>query len=1161
MSTSIKGAAQRVLAGLTMVATVLSLVGFAAMPIAAQAVAPADYGLREGDTISASGSNDPDIYIVNDWGYKRLFVNPAIFTLYGHLSWAGVKSVSPATRDAFGTSGLFRNCETGDQKVYGLDVLSEDVANLRWVNTSGAQAVLDDPMFFRKVFCINSREQALYGTGADYTSVLQVPAYSRGGLPVGTGAVSASLSSDNPASNTLIETQSAADLAHFTFSGSGTVTSVVLQRLGVSSDVTLSNVYLYQGTKRLTDAATVSSGKITFSDTAGLFTVNGSANIAVKADVADGTSGQTLGVQLTSFNGNAVSLSGNLFTIATNPTDLATIAVGAPTPLTLASINPQNDYPIWTSIVTIGNHEVSLRSLQVRVIGSVVAGDLRNFRLYKDGVQIGSSIAQQDANGYVVFDFGSGITLATGGRTLKLLADIVGGSGKNFFISLRNKADISAYDTQYGVGLLDSTGVYPASAPTQTLGDGTEVLSIGAGTLTITKTTDSASGDVIKDATGVSLVKYTFTANGEALKVESLKANFTAGGTAVASLMSLRNGAIYVDGAQVGSVQSLCEDSAALAASCSASTLVASPNSSTLFNLGSSLVIQPGTPRTVEIRADIYDNTGTNNATAGQTITAQFIAGTSNVQKMVSLGYLGNSAATVGSALTIKTGSFNAAKYTGYANQSAVVPRSQFKIGHYTLSAASSEDINVNTITIDTASISLNELQDMYIVVKNDAGSTVYTSAAKATITASTTSSNSFSVTLTIPKTKVWQIEVYANLLTKLGTPLDTFSTNMDAAGTTANSATAVSAVAATGQSITAIAGSLVLANSGSPAAAVVNGGVTKTAYVFTLQPQYDDFYLDEASFNLLSVVASSTGAISMAHLYAGDVLVGSSPITSTTSGAMDFSGLNFSIPQGGGTKTFSVKVDLSNVGVGGNDTAGSVTVRLSHLKYRNSSGTITTSTVAPTSYTGNEAVVVKAYPTFSNVALPSTVLANGTKTLFKTNVTAVGGTLVYRKVVFTVSVTATPTLTAFKLFENGVDISSLASGTLLNNSALRQYATNSNDFNIAGVDGDGTVVFVFNTDRPISGTTTLELRATVGGTNTAGNSISTSIDNPNSSTFVPSNTVILLGGLPAVTWRTDENPSFLWSDQSEPTHSATTNDWMGDGMLTGLGEAQSLSM
>jgi len=54
-------------------------------------------------------------------------------------------------------------------------VVSEDVANLRWVNTSGAQAVTDDSDFFKKVFCINNAEMSLYGTATAYTSVLQIP--------------------------------------------------------------------------------------------------------------------------------------------------------------------------------------------------------------------------------------------------------------------------------------------------------------------------------------------------------------------------------------------------------------------------------------------------------------------------------------------------------------------------------------------------------------------------------------------------------------------------------------------------------------------------------------------------------------------------------------------------------------------------------------------------------------------------------------------------------------------------------------------------------------------------------------------------------------------------------------------------------------------------
>src|SRR3989344_3529240 len=188
---------------LTAAATVLSLSGV--LSLTAFAVAPSDYGLKEGDTISAAGSDDPDVYIVNDWGYKRLFLNPQIFNLYGHLgSFANVHNVSPATRDAFPTSGLFR--VDGTEKVYGIESVGEDVAVLHWVNTTGAQAVADDPNFFKKVFIINQLEFNLYQLGSNYTSVNQVPSYSRvpGATPVPpSGPLSVSLASGNPAAQTI----------------------------------------------------------------------------------------------------------------------------------------------------------------------------------------------------------------------------------------------------------------------------------------------------------------------------------------------------------------------------------------------------------------------------------------------------------------------------------------------------------------------------------------------------------------------------------------------------------------------------------------------------------------------------------------------------------------------------------------------------------------------------------------------------------------------------------------------------------------------------------------------------------------------------------------------------------------------------------------------
>lgn len=191
---------------------------------ATAATSPGEHGLQEGDVIRATG--DDDVYIVNQHGFKRLFVNEAIFGLYGHLGFEKVREVSTNVRDAFPTSGLFRNCESGDERVFGLDVISADVANLRWINSSGERAQTDDPDFFEKVFCINAAEQTLYGTGPAFSSVTDVPHY--GKVPTRTAAPpsTAVLSGHTPASVYSSWARSVAQLLCFEFGGGDTITDL-----------------------------------------------------------------------------------------------------------------------------------------------------------------------------------------------------------------------------------------------------------------------------------------------------------------------------------------------------------------------------------------------------------------------------------------------------------------------------------------------------------------------------------------------------------------------------------------------------------------------------------------------------------------------------------------------------------------------------------------------------------------------------------------------------------------------------------------------------------------------------------------------------------------------------------------------------------------------
>jgi hypothetical protein len=147
---------------------VLGLGGFASVaPVLA--VAPADYNLMEGNLIRATG--DADVFIINEHGYKRLFINPQIFTLYGHLGgWSAVKEVTPTARDAFMTSPYYR--KSGDTKVYALEVTGDDTGVLHWVNMTGEAAVAADANFYKKIFTISDLEFNWYTKSTtDYTSL------------------------------------------------------------------------------------------------------------------------------------------------------------------------------------------------------------------------------------------------------------------------------------------------------------------------------------------------------------------------------------------------------------------------------------------------------------------------------------------------------------------------------------------------------------------------------------------------------------------------------------------------------------------------------------------------------------------------------------------------------------------------------------------------------------------------------------------------------------------------------------------------------------------------------------------------------------------------------------------------------------------------------
>ncbi|MBI3421309.1 MAG: hypothetical protein HY006_04560, partial [Candidatus Sungbacteria bacterium] len=62
--------------------------------------------LKEGDLIR--GPDGIKVYIINAFGYKRHVFNPAVFKMYKHFAWGGVKSVSKQVADSYITSDIYR---------------------------------------------------------------------------------------------------------------------------------------------------------------------------------------------------------------------------------------------------------------------------------------------------------------------------------------------------------------------------------------------------------------------------------------------------------------------------------------------------------------------------------------------------------------------------------------------------------------------------------------------------------------------------------------------------------------------------------------------------------------------------------------------------------------------------------------------------------------------------------------------------------------------------------------------------------------------------------------------------------------------------------------------------------------------------------------------
>ena len=961
-----------------------------------------------------------------------------------------------------------------------------------------------------------------------------------GGVTVNNGPVSVSLATNNPASGTLVAGQATADLAHFNFTGTGTVTGITLQRIGVSADATASNIYLFDGATRLTDAASISNnGMVTFSIPAGIFTVNGSRIISVKSDIATGTSGQTLGFMLSTFTTASgtitANLSGNIFTIAS--ASLAAVSAGTVTP-SGATLNPAPGVTVWQSTLNVSNRDVWLKRIALRNVGSAPAASFQNFKLYVNGLQVGTATGL-DINGYVTFDLNAApVLLQAGSRVVRVDADIVSGASRTVQFSLRQAADVDFVDSSFGVNIAPTGTPWAATLASTISGS-------NGGTMTVEKDVSSPSTNLTVGGNDAVLGIFKLTAYGEPIKIETLKAGFTySAGTGTANAgATLRNGRILIAGVQYGST----------------ATLVPAGTSFT-----TNYTVYPGTPVLVEIHADVYDNDGTGAITAGNTILATIDQGTLNADRVDSLGSLAVPGSNISAnTLTVASTSITLSQNYNYAAQNTTLPASNFKIGSYNLAGSSVENVLLTTVTVDVRSLSgsnfaAGDVTNMYIVIKDSNGNIVSQPAPLGTVIAT---GNTYSINYTLPKNSNLTIDVYGNLSDD-GSPSaivagNSMDTRMQISGTALVSGSTVSSGVTgsdtiLGQGIAYNASTLVVSKDPS---SPVTGIVYDNQTVTTLAAK---FAAVTAAYNVTNLTvtlgANANTVVQSVMLYDGATLIAQGPMTTTTTAV--FSGLSCpsATPCAGGfyvgantNKVLTVKLQLGTVGVGGGTTNSVITTSIgdvtSNMTAINASTGVSTATSSEESGSaaGSAMYAFASIPTVVQVPLASNILSNSSaKPLLRFTISGNGGDISWDSLAFKVTKDAES-----KIGTNGTTGITLWDVTAGGNTSVG--ATFSNGTNVFGTGACGTysnstcqIIVTPSTEQLISGSKTYELRGNITGAVTRGDYVTVTIDNNNTSRVASDQVSVLIssGGI--------DSP-IVWSDMSASSHSTTSTDWTTD--------------
>jgi hypothetical protein len=924
---------------------------------------------------------------------------------------------------------------------------------------------------------IDSMESVLTNRTQD-GAIVNVP-------PTG-GNLNVTLAADNPAAGNIADGSAYNKVLKLNLSASAAtnVTGVTLTKTGLiaNSNITGVSVWDSQG-NRHGDVMTslTSDNKITVSFGSNPITIAAASSdsLTVAVNIAPTANSGLVGFSVASAadvmsNGvvaGSFPIVGNQFAIIDGNASLASTTISALSvggqssqPASTASGNlnigdVQKDVAKFRFTEQSGNEDVAISQLTFYVQGSIQDNDLANWSVFApDGTKLGTTAAM--SNRYVTVKFTSSYVVPKStSRDLTVKVDVVNGSTRNFKVHLQSDYDVM----MKGV----TTGFYILPANFSDVSSATGWFNMGSGNLTVNKTPNSPAGNVSAGAQNIVLAKFDVKATGENMELRKMGIGIDkAGSTGVPKTLT---GNLIVRDAADGTVY--------LTTAANTAALYAGGQQITLSNY---LNLTSNQTKTLEVVGSV-DSV----ATSGQKYTVQ--VGNFYGRRLSTLDFADNmpsvgNTSTAANQLTVNATSLSCYKDTSMPN-STRASGSTNVIGQYICSAGSSEDVRLTNVGVNfglATGQASNMFQNLSLWNASASGGPAQLGTTLSTV-AST--SNSFSLDLTIPRSQTVTLQLKALVVSGASGVVTTSLSSYNYTGLNSNNSGTGELVA--GQQVTVGSGTLTIAAYSDSTTASKLGGplstgvqVGKWSFVAT----NDDVTLNKLTLQTVysngSGAATTLGTYGTLSLYDGATLLDTA---NYVAGDVVFEGFNASIPMNT-TKVYTLKANTTAADALTTNTTTAFVVKSdsnTDIEARSASGSllgtadINGSGAESRLATSTPMLFHSAYPVMSPISVGTSLAFDSKAKLLKFSVTN-PGTVDLRLTSTTVTLSvsglsgvgsATGSIADFRLYE---DINGSLSGSAIAISATSIASTTANPVNVSfntgndvndAFDGTGLIV------------------------------------------------------------------------------------------------------